>query len=102
MSFQFYMMLLIITFIALLMQPATSIHHPLIYDIRKRYNQCIYKRFERGDFATFEVCNCINFNWVFFMDSVPSFTLMLAHSYYHMFIIALLIYIYIDVRNTCR
>lgn len=55
MSFQFYMMLLIITFIALLMQPATSIHHPLIYDIRKRYNQCIYKRFERGDFATFEV-----------------------------------------------
>ena len=36
-------------------QFVTSIHHPLMYKIRHKYTECIYKQFDKGDFATFEM-----------------------------------------------
>ncbi|KAL7527420.1 hypothetical protein ACHAXR_004119, partial [Thalassiosira sp. AJA248-18] len=36
-------------------QPITSIVHPIQHAIRARHSQCIYARFERGNFATFEI-----------------------------------------------
>jgi len=46
---------LLLTFLSLLIKPIYSIHHPLIHEIRARRKECVYHRFERGDFATFEL-----------------------------------------------
>ncbi|KAL9183103.1 hypothetical protein ACHAXT_004890 [Thalassiosira profunda] len=41
--------------LSITIQPALSVHHPLMLKLDARENQCIYERFERGDFATFEI-----------------------------------------------
>ncbi len=40
---------------SLLIQPTTSVHYHLVHDIRRQQQQCIYNRFNEGDFATFEI-----------------------------------------------
>lgn len=52
---QFNLLLIICYCLATLIQPTTSIFHPISYDIRARHTECIYSRFEAGEFATFEV-----------------------------------------------
>jgi len=47
--------LLIAISLALLLQPTFSLYHPLTREIRARQSDCIYKLFDHGDFATFEI-----------------------------------------------
>lgn len=47
--------LLLIACIAILIQPIASVVYPMQYEIRARHTHCIYSRFERGEFATFEI-----------------------------------------------
>lgn len=54
------MIVLILCIVGLLIEPlyadlAASVYYPTIYEIKRRHNHCLNARFERGDFATFEL-----------------------------------------------
>ena len=56
------MIVLIFCIVSLLIEPlyaedwaAASVYYPTIYEIKRRHNHCLHARFERGDFATFEL-----------------------------------------------
>ena len=59
-SCSFIMIVLIFCIVGLLIEPlyadlAASVYYPTIYEIKRRHNHCLNARFERGDFATFEL-----------------------------------------------